>query len=563
MIEERPGASEDAALIRSTPGPVEFLQTLLAADIVDLTRRCEVAPDASPAQQEVARLLNDLFDRLAVDLRELAERANVGSTAVARNLFLLSRIASAAREQSDETEQIAAAVHETAQGASAVAESADATRALTEDLHAASTQSFTAMQRSLAVLEALRASAEEAANGVAGVVNFSHQIEMVVDVIDDISAQTNLLAINAAIEAAHAGDAGRGFSVVADEVKKLADSTRKSTKEIAALIKNVRSSVESARAATQLSAQRAVEVGVESKRVSDDLTRMTEIINKSTQQVATIAGTVEQQSATLHEVAKNVEQLSVHAQEGAKNARNATDLNLGDLNSQTYAVLSRYRLGTVIDRIRAAANRCAEEVEATIEGLLANGSIREADIFDTDYVEIKGADIRRLAKLFNVDRVVGGAFRPPKFRTRYDEKLDEPLIKICDGAVLDGGKCYFCVVDLNGFLMVHYKDFCKDITGDDAVDLAGNRVKRIFDDPVGIRCARTGLVNGMKVPLRAPRSAFAQHGVDLRRPAGARPMLLQSYARDTGAILNDLAVAIYVRGQHWGALRGIFDPEMK
>ena len=155
------------------------------------------------------------------------------------------------------------------------------------------------MQRSLAALDQLRASADEAATGVSGVVTFSQQIEMVVDVIDDISAQTNLLAINAAIEAAHAGDVGRGFSVVADEVKKLADSTRKSTKEIAALIKNVRTSVESARKATHVSSQRAAEVGVESKRVSEDLKRMTDIINKSTAQVASIAGTVEQQSATL------------------------------------------------------------------------------------------------------------------------------------------------------------------------------------------------------------------------------------------------------------------------
>jgi methyl-accepting chemotaxis protein len=80
-------------------------------------------------------------------------------------------------------------------------------------------------------------------------------------------------------------------------------------------------------------------------------------------------------------------------------------------------------------------------------------------------------------------------------------------------------------------------------------------VKRLFDEPMGLRSARVGL-NADRVPPRAARAAFEAAGVSLLRPAHAdRPMVVQSYARDTGVVMNDLAVPIYAAGRRWGALR--------
>ncbi|TAM59583.1 methyl-accepting chemotaxis protein [bacterium] len=536
------------------------LRRLAAEDVADLTAPF-AAPAGAPADVvELCEALNAALTRIASDLCDLERRTNEGSAAAARNGFLIGRIAAATHRQSEETSQIAAAVHESAQGAKMVAESADHTRRLTDEMRASSSASFTAVERSLEKLEQLRAQAEQAAGHVSGVVQLSQQIEQVVDVIDDVSERTNLLALNAAIEAARAGEHGRGFAVVADEVRKLADSTRSSTKEIGALIRNVLSSVEAARTATAKSTERAVEVSAEASKVRDDLGHMTEIIEKSTEQVASIATTVEQQSAVLGEISHGVEALSAHANEGAANAKDAGKLNLGEVTGHAFEVLARYRLGTFIDRARDWANEAAAEIEAVFERTIESGHVSERDVFDTGYVEITGPDVRRLARLFSVERLRGGAFRPPKYRTSYDGKVDEALVEIVDRyTARDKHLIYFCIVDINGFLIAHYRDYRKDITGDDELDLPGNRIKRIFDDPVGIRCARVGLVGGMDVPLRAPRSAFTQRGVDLRSRPGARSMTVQTYARDTGVVMDDLAVPLYVRGQRWGALRVAMD----
>ncbi len=163
------------------------------------------------------------------------------------------------------------------------------------------------MEKSLGQIEQLRTVAGDAVRDVDVVVEFSNKFELVTKVIEDISSRSHMLGINAAIEAAHARDGGRGFAIVATEIKRLAESTRVSTREIAQLVEGVRASVESARQATHLSAQGAAKLAVSSGAVRDDLTTMTRIIDSTTEQMAAIASAVDEQSTTLHVVSENVE----------------------------------------------------------------------------------------------------------------------------------------------------------------------------------------------------------------------------------------------------------------
>ncbi len=536
----------------------EFLERLSSNATIDLTVRCELPSDSSALQQRCARSLNAFLDRLTADMRDLADSSSVNAAAVARNSLLLTRVANAAVDQSDETATIATCIHQTAQAVDVVATSADATRGLTEELVSASTRSIDALEHSLDALRRLYEGVKEAATSASHVVQLSSKIDSVVDVIDDISAQANMLAINAAIEAAHAGTAGRGFAVVASEIKKLAGSTRTSTKEIAELVKTVRESVESAREGTGHCLTLSDEVRTASLHVREVLHTMMGILDKSAAQVVAIAAAVEEQSTTLREVSRNVELLNRHAAEGAQDAKSATELKLADLSTESYAILSRYRLGTDIEAIRDVATGVAAEIEEVLEASLTGGTVTEAELFDTDYVELKGTAVLRLARLFRVDKVSGGAFRPPKYTTTYDEKIEEPLRVLFDRLAAQHPSLTFVLVDLNSFTIMHHKDFRKDITGNDAVDILTNRVKRIFEDPASMRAARTGLRNGTSVPLRAKRSEFTSRGVDLRRPAGPRKTLLQMYARDVGDVLANMSLALYVRNHYWGALRVAF-----
>ncbi len=495
------------------------------------------------------------------DLRELARVTSAISTRSASNSFLLARIARTADEQSQGVDALASAIEQTARGSQAVAGSAERTRVLARDLRSRAQASFGAMERALDHVGELESAATATAAAIGEVGRASEVIASLVEVIDDISAATTMLGINAAIEAAHAGDAGRGFAVVAAEIKKLADSTRGSAREIAKTLAEVGRVVDAATRSARSNAEHARGVSGEAAEVRSDLGAMGEAIEGAGEQLEVIASTVAQQSATLQDVARTVKQLAEHARSGAGDARSATELGLDALSRRAFAVLGRYELGGFADTIRARALAVAEEVEAAIEACLARGTVSPADVFDTAYREVGAAQARRFAHLFDVGRVGPGGFTPPKYATRWDAALDEPLRAIVDRECAGLSTVdYLCIVDLNGYLTMHAPQYRRPITGDPARDLVGNRVKRIFEDPAGMRAARCGLAGAEAVPLRAPRAAFRAAGVDLRRPPGRRPTLLQSYARDTGVVLNDLCAPVYVRGEHWGAVRFAFDP---
>ncbi len=529
--------------------------------LADLTQRLE-APDLTPAEVQLRDRFNAFLERVHCDFTELARASNDASRGAAANTHLLGQIAAAAQEQSDRTVEISAAVHQVAQAAQVVTQSSDATRTLTADVGEASRDALATLERTIARLEELRSKAEQALADVRTVVEHSRQIDDVTSVIEEISARTNLLAINASIEAAHAGDSGRGFAVVAAEIKRLADSTKKSARDIATLIDSVGGAIESARIATQQNAENVVEFSGESLDVRDDLTKVADIVGTSSDQVAAIAAAVEEQSTTLHVVSGNIEELSRHAQESAKHAAAARGLDLGAINSTVFSVIGRYRLGTFVDQVRDWAEVFAQGVEAVLEQTVASGRASLSDVLDLSYEEYTLVTARSLSRLFNVDRLTQAGFTPPKYRTRVDHLFDAALMPVCDAcAERDSKIVYASVHDINGFSVMSARALRQDITGDPAADLVGNRIKRIFEDDLGLRSARVALGSaGSRVPKRAARKAFVEAAVDLRRSAGQRPWLMQTYARDTGEILDDFAMPIYCRDQRWGGIRVGFQP---
>lgn len=560
MLSAEMPSSADAVLVEIG----EFFTGLVDPEAVaDLTRRLTVPPGCAEPAGSTLRVLNAFLDRIQSSLYELCRVSNDVSRGAAENTYLLARIASATGDQSAETTQVAAAVHETAQAAQIVTQSSEATRDLTAEMRRTSLASFQTMEESLRRLEELRTTAADAVRDVEVVVESSNQIELVLDVIDDISGRSQMLGINAAIEAAHAGEGGRGFAIVASEIKRLAESTRASTREITQLVHNVRASVESARLATQRSAQATANVAVGAGRVRDDLTTMSRIVDGTTEQMSAIASAVDEQSTTLHAVSENIERLSAHARDVADHAGKAGMLELTNVSTDVFAITGRYALGTFFDQVLAWGNAFAEEVERSLEEAVDARRVRPADLFDTVYVPIAGADVRSLARLFNVSRVGRDGFDPPKFSTRYDRYIDEPLMDICDRHAGHDPKIVFAsVTDLNGFFIMGPKSLRRDITGNRDADLAGNRIKRIFDDATGLRAARVGLPGADALPTRASRETFEQAGFALGRPRGARAFLRQTYARDTGRIYNDIALPVYVQGERFGSVRIAYDPSV-
>jgi methyl-accepting chemotaxis protein len=247
-------------------------------------------------------------------LREMVR----GISSTAEHLAAASEEISAGASQSAETARIQA--DQTRQVATAMAEMSAAVEQVSENSHTASDSSHQAAEAANQggkvveeALETMRRIAESSSTMAARITklgNSSVQIGEIVAVIDEIADQTNLLALNAAIEAARAGEQGRGFAVVADEVRKLAERTTKATKEIATMIESIQVEAKSAVEAIE-SGSHDVVIGVEKTTASG--TALQEIIRASEQvgdMISRIATAATEQSSATEAVNSSVTQIS-------------------------------------------------------------------------------------------------------------------------------------------------------------------------------------------------------------------------------------------------------------
>jgi len=540
-----------------------FVAALAAGGTVDLRARPQLGAHATPAERAVAADLCRFLDRIADDLRLLGTSINDASTR-ARTGELLAGVADDAAVQSQRADEIAAAVTQSAAGASHVSELTRATTQISGELRSASQASIAAVFEALANLDRLRERAHELEERVTRLDTDVQQISTFAKTIERIAEQTNLLSLNATIEAARAGVHGRGFAVVAAEVRKLADKSANASKDVAATIRAVEQSAQGTRAGVDDAAKKIAEAVGHGATARAELEHITALVEGADERVSSIAAVAAQQAAALEHVMGVVNEAKIEAGESAKRAAALRDAGAGDLNRTAHAVLGRYRTGSVVDRMYDHALAAALDIERALEDAHARLSRRGVDLFATDYAEMKGLAIRRLAKLCDVSRVPGSGFDPPKFHTSWDNELDEPLAKIVDDhGFRDSAITFICIVDVNGFLTMHRKDYRQDISGDKQRDLAGNRIKRFFEDQVALRAARVGLAADA-IPQRATRAQFAAAGIELDRvPPGERPFTVQSYARDTGVVMNDLSVPLYVGGKRWGALRLAYEAAAK
>ncbi|MGA9120475.1 MAG: methyl-accepting chemotaxis protein [Bacteroidota bacterium] len=271
-----------------------------------------------------------------------------------------SAVASASAEISSSTEQLAAGSQEQTSQASEVASAVEEmTSTIGENSKNATTTADTAREAKVAAqkggqvvkqtIDGMKRIAEvvsQSAVTVQALSKSSDQIGEIIGVIDDIADQTNLLALNAAIEAARAGEQGRGFAVVADEVRKLAERTTKATKEITGMIKRIQHETTGAVASME-GGTTEVQKGITlAENAGHSLNEIVLKSEKVTDMVAQIAAASEEQSSASGEIAKNMEAISSVTNETAQGtqqiARAAEDLNR--LTESLQQFVNRFKL---------------------------------------------------------------------------------------------------------------------------------------------------------------------------------------------------------------------------
>lgn len=252
---------------------------------------------------EMAGQMSNVIGRIADSSNLLASTSEQLSSSS-------SQISEGANRQSTQTGQVATAMEEmnatvieVAKNSQQASESARTARNIANEGGAVVTQAISAMQ------EVAQASSVTATT-IKKLGKSSEEIGTIVSVINDIADQTNLLALNAAIEAARAGEQGRGFAVVADEVRKLAERTTKATKEISEMIKTIQQETSTAVDAMAEGTQK-VENGVKlANDTGEALKKIVKGVEGVTEMISHIATSAEQQSATTDEITQNMESIA-------------------------------------------------------------------------------------------------------------------------------------------------------------------------------------------------------------------------------------------------------------
>ncbi|WP_028762346.1 methyl-accepting chemotaxis protein [Shewanella colwelliana] len=269
-------------------------------------------------------------------LASSAEENAVVSTQTQRNVL----------DQQQQTQLIATAIHEFTATVREVAQSAAAAATASEEANSAAHGAQVVVNESISVIEALAEKLDGASEAMTLLAQHSNEIGTVVDVIQGISEQTNLLALNAAIEAARAGEQGRGFAVVADEVRSLAKRTQDSTEEIQKMIQRLQHGAQSSMQMMQ-SGTEQVKLSVDkSQSVRNALVQIMDSIEQINALNAQIATASEEQSSVTEEININITNISDISDQTAAGAQqsSAATADLAKLAESMEADIAHYKV---------------------------------------------------------------------------------------------------------------------------------------------------------------------------------------------------------------------------
>jgi len=311
----------------------------------DLTARIEL--DTRDELRQVAASFNEM----AAAMRGLIGSIRDNSDHVAdsaRSLVTASgQIHVATQCQSDAASSMAAAVEQMTVGIEHIARNAGEADSLAHRSGELSRQGGEIVAAVVEEIRQIAASVSESAHTVAELGERSGQISAIVQVIGDIAAQTNLLALNAAIEAARAGEQGRGFAVVADEVRKLAERTAQSTREIGEMVAAIQQGTSGAVQGMEQGVIRVNEGVVRAQRAGEAMHGIREAANQVQGTVAEISHALREQSAASAEIAQKVSMIAQMAEENgsAVGSNHQTASRLSDLAGTLLDNVSRFKAG--------------------------------------------------------------------------------------------------------------------------------------------------------------------------------------------------------------------------
>ncbi len=357
----------------------------------------------------------------------------------------------------------------------------------------------------MGAVDRVRVAVEGVGREVGEVVSTLRDVARAAESITKIALQTRLVAFNASVEAKRAGDAGRGFGVVADAVKDLAGQVEFSSKEIMRTVGVLDKRIDALAREIRFDAN-AAKQGEFHAALADVQSAVTSIIQAAEQSRAICGGLDSQMTGIAAEMGQTSRAL------GAAMKRSETFL---DVSERLIELVAECGIETEDTPFITAATAAADQIAGLLEAAIASGSISTPNVFDEAYQPMPGTN-------------------PPQHTTRFVALADKLFPAVQESLLALSPKVVFCIaVDRNGYVATHNKKYNLPQRGDLAWDSANSRYRRIFNDRTGLASARN-----------------------------ERPFLLQTYRRDMGGgsfvVMKEAAAPITVNGKHWGGLRLAF-----